>query len=242
MPASRYAKIVATLGPASSSDQQIEALIRGGVDVFRLNFSHGERAQHGLVIERVRAAADRLGRHIALLQDLQGPKIRTGRLQSSPVQLADGSELVITTRDVAGTAELLSTTYAGLPGDVRPGDSLLLDDGKIRLEVLAASGQELRARVVHGGPLGEHKGINLPGVRISAPSLTDKDRVDLAYGLERGVDYVALSFIREASEVRQARLYVEQELGTRVPLIVKLEKPEAIANLGATTLRMLSES
>jgi pyruvate kinase len=228
----RQTKIVATLGPASWSEQGIEALIRAGVDVFRLNFSHGEQQQHGQVIERVRAIAARLGRQIALLQDLQGPKIRTGRLESGPVELAEGSDVVITTRDLAGTAERFSTTYAGLPGDVRPGDTLLLDDGKLELEVLATDRQEVRARVVHGGPLGEHKGINLPGVRISSPSLTDKDRSDLAFGLERGVDYVALSFIRDAQEVHQAREYVEQ-LKKRVPLIVKLEKPEAIENLDA---------
>lgn len=229
----RRAKIVATLGPASSSEERIEALLRAGVDVVRLNFSHGTQAEHAERIGRVRAIAARLGRTVGILQDLQGPKIRTGRLaDGGPVSLVAGAELTITTRPVLGNAALVSTSYAALPGDVKPGDTLLLDDGKLRLTVLASARDSVRTRVENGGPLGEHKGINLPGVAVSAPALTDKDRDDLAFGLRQGVDFVALSFIRDAAEVHQARSLVESH-GARVPLIVKLEKPEAIERLDA---------
>jgi pyruvate kinase len=228
---SRRAKIVATLGPATSSDERIEALLRAGVDVVRLNFSHGTPAEHGERIVSVRGAAERIGRPVAVLQDLQGPKIRTGRLEGGgPVELMTGAQVVITTRDVLGNANLLSTTYEALPADVKPGDTLLLDDGRIRLSVLSAGTDELRARVEHGGPLGEHKGINLPGVAVSAPALTPKDRRDLEFGLAQGIDFVALSFIRSAAEVDGARQAIES-LGGRVPLIIKLEKPEAIEQL-----------
>jgi pyruvate kinase len=230
-PRRRRAKIVATLGPATASDERLEVLLRAGVDVVRLNFSHGTRAEHGERIERVRAIAERLERPVAVLQDLQGPKIRTGLLEGGgPVLLETGAEVTICTEDIRGTARRLSTTYEALPSDVKPGDTLLLDDGKIRLSVLSSGRDELRARVEHGGRLGEHKGINLPGVAVSAPALTDKDRADLEFGLSRQVDYVALSFIRTAAEVKEARKLVESR-GGRVPLIVKLEKPQAIENL-----------
>jgi pyruvate kinase len=230
-PPNRRAKIVATLGPATSSDERLEALLRAGVDVVRMNFSHGTKAEHGDRIARVRAAADRMGRPIAVLQDLQGPKIRTGRLEGGgPVVLPTGAQVVITSRDVVGNANLLGTTYKGLPADVRPGDSLLLDDGRIRMRVVSTGAEEVLARVEHGGTLGQHKGINLPGVAVSAPALTPKDKVDLEFGLDNGVDYVALSFVREAAEVHAAREFLESR-GTEVPLITKLEKPEAIEKL-----------
>ena len=233
MSRSRYAKIVATLGPATATAARIEALIEAGVDVFRLNFSHGERAQHGQLIELVRSAADRIGRPVAILQDLQGPKIRTGRLEQGPVELATDSTVVLTTRDLAGNARRISTTYAGLPRDVAPGDTILLDDGRIRLRVAASRDDEVETVVEHGGRLSEHKGINLPGVRVSTPALTEKDREDLAFGVERGVDFIALSFVREAAEVHQAREFIEKRLQARLPIVSKLEKPEAIENLDA---------
>ena len=229
----RRAKIVATLGPATGSEQRLEALLRAGGDVVRLNFSHGERAEHVERIRLVRAVAQRVGRTIAVLQDLQGPKVRVGRLAGGgPVELADGAVVTITTSDEVGSAARFSTTYSDLARDVAAGDPLLLDDGRLRLRVVSTDGRELQARVEHGGPLGEHKGINLPGTAISAPALTEKDRVDLKAGLEHGVDFVALSFIRTAAEVAEARAFVES-LGARVPLIVKLEKPQAIHDLDA---------
>jgi pyruvate kinase len=230
---SRQVKIVATLGPATDSEERIEALMRSGLDVVRLNFSHGTQEEHGVHIARVRAVAARLGRPIAILQDLQGPKIRTGLLEGGgPVTLQTGTQIVITTRQVPGNDNLLSTTYPALPSDVQPGDPILLDDGKLRLRVISSGAEDILARVEHGGPLGEHKGINLPGVKVSAPALTDKDRADLAFGLSQGVDYVALSFVRAAADLQEARRAVEA-LGGKVPLITKLEKPEAIEQLDA---------
>jgi pyruvate kinase len=229
----RRAKIVATLGPATDADGKLEALLEAGVDVVRLNFSHGTQSEHAERIRRVRAIAERLGRPVAIMQDLQGPKIRTGKLVGGkPVELERGAELRITTRPVIGTADCVSTTYQGLPGDCRPGDAVLLNDGRIRLTVLESDEAEVRTLVTDGGVLGEHKGINLPGVAVSAPAITEKDQDDLAFGLEQGVDFVALSFVREAADVQQARAFVERR-GKAVPLIAKLEKPQAIEQLDA---------
>jgi pyruvate kinase len=230
----RRTKIVATLGPATSAPERIDALLRAGVDVVRLNFSHGDHAEHAALHARVRAAAAALGRPVAIMQDLQGPKIRIGALEGGdPIPLDDGSELTITAEPgVVGRSGLVSTTYAHLAEDLHPGDRLLLDDGLLELRVLASEPPAVRTVVVHGGLLGEHKGINLPGVAISAPALTDKDREDLAFGLELGVDYVALSFVRRAEEVADARALIRAR-GANVPLIVKLEKPEAIEQLDA---------
>ena len=222
---------MATIGPATDSDERLEALIAGGADVMRLNFSHGTQEEHGQRIARIRAIADRLGRPVAVLQDLQGPKIRIGRLENGrPVQLDPGAEVTITTRDVVGTAERLSTTYDALARDVQTGDRLLLDDGRLRLVVLSTDDHELRARVEHGGLLAEQKGINLPGVAVSAPALTAKDQADLEFGIRHDVDYVALSFVRTAADVEQARDFLKAR-GARIPLIAKLEKPEAIENI-----------
>ena len=227
----RRAKIVATLGPATDAEGTLEALLRAGVDVVRLNFSHGTQAEHAERARRVRAAAEKLDRPIAIMQDLQGPKIRTGRLiDGRPVELRQGAELRITTRPVAGTAERVSTTYPALPRDCRPGDTLLLNDGRIRLTVLESSADEVRARIDDGGLLGEHKGINLPGVAVSAPALTDKDQEDLVFGMQLGVDFVALSFVREATDLHLARAFIEQR-GRSILLIAKLEKPQAVERL-----------
>ncbi len=226
----RRAKIIATLGPATDGLER--DLVAAGLDVARLNFSHGEPEEHARRCRAVRAAAQELGRSVAVLQDLQGPKIRIGRLAGGgPVMLTPGQQLSITTQDVLGTADRISTTYQGLPRDVKPGDTLLLDDGRLRLVATAVGDDEVQARVEEGGLLGEHKGINLPGVAISAPALTDKDRADLRFGLdELEVDYVALSFIRSGDEVREARELV-RHLGHDTPLVAKLEKREAIEHL-----------
>ncbi|MBE3559258.1 MAG: pyruvate kinase [Ktedonobacteraceae bacterium] len=238
----RRTKIVCTIGPATSSEEQLERLMRAGMNVARLNFSHGTQEGHAVVIERIRRIAARLGYAIAILQDLQGPKIRTGSLlDGGPVQLADGSQVTITTRDVVGTAETISTTYRQLPQDVKVGDRILLNDGLLELRVLEKDATDVRCLVVHGGMLGEHKGINLPGVAVSAPALTEKDRDDLRFGVRHDVDYIALSFVRRPQDILEAKrsireLQLEQNGGDRknlvpIPLIAKLEKPEAIAHL-----------
>ncbi len=227
----RRVKIVATLGPAT--DGRECELVEAGLDVARLNFSHGTAEEHARRCEAIRDAARSLGRSVAIMQDLQGPKIRVGALENgAPVQLTDGCELVITTQEgFVGTAERVGCTYANLAHDVRAGDRILLDDGRIRLTALTVSDGQVLTRIEVGGPLGEHKGINLPGVSVSAPAVTDKDQQDMAFGLqELGVDYVALSFVRTADEVGAARERMRR-LGRVVPLVVKLEKGEAIDNL-----------
>ena len=235
----RRTKIVCTIGPATSSEAQLEALILAGMNVARLNFSHGEREEHAAVIERVRALSERLNTPVAILQDLQGPKIRTGTLKGGqPVTLVDGATFTITSREIEGSAEEVSTTYKPLPQDVKIGDRILLDDGLLELLVLSSNDTDVQTRVVHGGVLKEHKGINLPGVAVSAPALTEKDLADLRFGLQHNVDYVALSFVRRPQDMIEARTSVHRfqaELGQddrqAVPLIAKLEKPEAIAHL-----------
>ncbi|MEI6310406.1 MAG: pyruvate kinase, partial [bacterium] len=228
----RRTKIVATLGPASDSEETLRGLIRGGVDVVRLNFSHGRAEEHQARLELVRRLAAEEGRAVAILQDLQGPKIRTGRLVGGgPVQLVEGAFLTLSNEPMEGTAERVSTSYPSLPEDVKQGDRILVDDGLLELRVEAVTGGEVRTEVMHGGPLGEHKGINLPGVAVSAPALGEKDLRDLALGLQMGVDYVALSFVREAEDLRKLRRVIEAA-GSDTPIIAKLEKPEALAQLG----------
>jgi pyruvate kinase len=231
----RRAKIVVTLGPASSEAEVIHQLFLSGADVARLNFSHGQPEEHALAIERVRAASRRLGRAVALLQDLQGPKIRTGPLAAGRegVALERGAEIVVTSEgEFPGDAHRISTTYAHLGEDVRPGDRLLVDDGLIELRVLATDGVRVRCEVVEGGILREHKGINLPGVALRAEALSEKDRADLAFGLARGVDYVGLSFVRSAADVQRCRTEMEKA-GRVVPIVAKIEKPEAIDRFDA---------
>ena len=243
----RRTKIVCTIGPATSSEEQLEQLMRAGMNVARLNFSHGTHPEYELVLDRIRTISVRLGCAIAILQDLQGPKIRTGTLEGGqPVLLADGARLTITTRDVVGNAETISTTYKQLPQDVKGGDRILLDDGLLELRVLGSDETEVQCLVVHGGVLKEHKGINLPGVAVSASALTEKDRNDLKFGVRHGVDYVALSFVRRPEDIVEARALIRQlqaeqgreqaqcrdaSLPPSVPLIAKLEKPEAVARL-----------
>ncbi len=231
----RRAKIVATIGPSSAGSDGIHKLLELGVDVARLNFSHGNPEEHADVLDRIRAASRRLQRAVAVLQDLQGPKIRTGPLAAGRrgVELRPGGEIVITTEgEVPGDETLVSTTYPHLAADVRPGDRMLVDDGLLELRVLATDGVRVRAEVVEGGVLGEHKGINLPGVAVRAEALSDKDRSDLSFGLAHGVDFVALSFVRAAEDVAQCRREMERA-GRVVPIVAKIEKPEALESLDA---------
>jgi pyruvate kinase len=230
----RHTKIIATLGPATASDASVRALIAAGVDVFRLNFSHGTHATHAAQIARVRAAAREADRPVAILQDLSGPKIRIGRLAGGqPIALQNGDELRIAAGDFEGRAGRVSTTYAALPRAVRPGDTLLLDDGRIQLRVEDTDGTELRATVVDGGPLGEHKGINAPGVPLPSVGLTAKDQVDLRFGVQAGVDLLALSFVQGAEDLRAARASLREAGAPDIPLIAKLERPEAIDRIDA---------
>ena len=225
------AKIVCTLGPASSTPERIGELIDAGMSVARLNFSHGSHDDHARMLQIVRSEADRRGRSIAVLLDLQGPKIRIGKLANGQIELRPGAELTITTENILGDERRVSTTYAMLPTDVKPGDSILLDDGYLGLAVTAVSAHEVRTVVVTGGVLKNNKGINLPGVEVSAPALSDKDRIDIGFALRHNVDYVALSFVRRPEDVIEAKrlLTVDQ---VSIPVIAKIEKPQALERLG----------
>jgi pyruvate kinase len=229
----RRTKIVATIGPSSSSPEVIEQLIASGMDVARLNFSHGTHDEHAQRIRLLRELARKADHPLAILQDLQGPKIRTGRLEGGqPVRLRDGDRFVITTHDVVGTAERVGTTYTALPSDVDSGDRILLSDGLIELRVTAATGDEVQTSVVHGGELRERQGINLPGVKVSAPSLTEKDIADLEFGLAQGVDYVAISFVRRAADLHDVKERIKAA-GRNTPVVAKIEKPEALDDLAS---------
>lgn len=223
----RRAKIVATLGPATSSYEQIRAVLEAGVDVARMNLSHGSYDVHNEVYANVRRAADDTGKSVAVLVDLQGPKIRLGRFANGPHELAEGDILTITTEEVEGTKELVGTTFKGLPNDVKPGDFLLIDDGKVRVKVLDTDGVRVRTEVIVAGPVSNNKGINLPGVAVNVPALSEKDEADLRWGLALGADYIALSFVRNAEDVERVHEIMEEE-GRRVPVIAKIEKPQAV--------------
>jgi pyruvate kinase len=228
----RRTKIVATIGPASQSDATIRDLVAAGVDVFRLNFSHGTHASHGDVIARIRRIAADMGRTVALLQDLSGPKIRTGLLAGhQPIPLQAGDALVIAVGDFEGGPLRVSTTYRELPGLVKEGDTLLLDDGRLQLRVQSSTADEVHTTVVDGGQLGERKGINAPGVALPASGLTAKDRDDLTFGVGAGVDFVAMSFVQSAEDLRQARTALREAGAPDLPLVAKLERPEAISCL-----------
>jgi pyruvate kinase len=229
----RRTKIVATIGPASSSPEMIERLIAAGMDVARLNFSHGSHEDHARRIVLLREAAQKADRPLAILQDLQGPKIRTGSLEGGkPVQLHSSDTFTITIHEVVGTAARVSTTYTALPGDVQPGDRILLSDGLIELRVIDTNANEVRTTVVYGGELREHQGINLPGVNVSAPALTEKDIADLEFGLGQGVDYVAISFVRRAADLQDVKARIKAA-GKNTPVVAKIEKPEALNELAA---------
>src|SRR5689334_4963736 len=227
---SRRAKIVATLGPASSSPDQIGALVAAGLDVARLNMSHGDHDGHRAAYQAVRAAGDASGRSVGVLVDRQGPKIRLGRFAGGPVTLEAGQDFTITGEDVPGDQSEVSVSYPGLAADVRPGTRLLVDDGRVVLEVTAVQGLRVRTRVLTGGRVSDHKGLNLPGIKVSVPALTVKDADDLRWALGLRADLVALSFVQEADDAKPARAIMD-ELGVRLPLIAKIEKPQAVAAL-----------
>jgi pyruvate kinase len=228
----RRTKIIATVGPATSGEGPLRELIAAGVDIFRLNFSHGSHDAHGEVVARIRALAAEAGRSVALLQDLSGPKIRTGLMRDhAPIALSVGDELVIAVGNFLGGPGRVSTSYEYLPSLVKAGDMLLLDDGRIQLQVIESDRQQIRTAVVDGGVLGEHKGINAPGVPLPAAGLTEKDKADLAFGVRAGVDFVAMSFVLSADDLRQARAALREAGAPDLPLVAKLERPEAIAAL-----------
>ncbi|MCS7206543.1 MAG: pyruvate kinase [Dehalococcoidia bacterium] len=226
----RKTKIVATVGPASRSEETLARLIEAGVDVFRLNFSHGTWEEHGAVIDALRRLS-RAKRPVAILQDLQGPRLRTGPLEGGrPVTLKPGQQFTLTVEPIVGNDQKVSVSYPGLPQDVALGNRILLADGLLELEVVQTTPTEVITRVVRGGVLEERKGINVPGVQLAVPPTTEKDLRDLEFGVSKGVDWVALSFVRNAHDVRRAR-EILRTLGAQTPLIAKIERPEALRNL-----------
>lgn len=227
----RKTKIIATLGPASREPAVLERMIDAGMNVARINFSHSTHQEHAALIAQVREAAERKGRPVAILQDLQGPKIRTGPLaDGKAVELRAGRPFIITTDECPGDAERVSTSYAALPDDLRPGDRVLLSDGLMELRVVQVSGREVATEVVTGGLLRAHQGINLPGVALSAPALTEKDREDLAFGLAQDVDLMTLSFVRRAEDIREIKALIAAA-GRNIPVVAKIERAEALTEL-----------
>lgn len=224
-------KIVATVGPASSSKEMLRALIKEGVDVFRINFSHGNHEDKKLVIDRIRELNSEMGTHVAILMDLQGPKIRVNKMEDN-VELIQGQELVITTRELLGNNEIVSTSYKDLPKDVKPDERILIDDGKIELKVLEVRDIDIVTKVIYGGLLTSRKGINLPNSRVSAPSLTEKDLVDLEFGLQQDVNWVALSFVRKAQDIISLREILKKN-NSKARIVAKIEKPEALEDIDA---------
>ncbi|MBE9478471.1 MAG: pyruvate kinase, partial [Chloroflexi bacterium] len=230
----RNAKIIATVGPASSSRDQLKHLLQAGVDVIRLNFSHGNYDDHAKVIDEIRSLSKEEKRSLAILQDLQGPKLRTGMFEDGEaIFLSPGEQIILTGRDVIGTKDTIQVKYDSFAQDVNEGDRILLDDGRIELSVTSINGNDVATKVVFGGKLGNKKGINLPGVNLSAPSLTKKDLQDIEFGLEHDVDAIALSFVRSAEDIVSLREAISSSAhdGVTPLLIAKLEKPDAIDNL-----------
>ncbi|MGW3289859.1 pyruvate kinase [Streptomyces sp. NPDC001002] len=224
----RRAKIVCTLGPATDSYDQIKALVEAGMDVARFNLSHGSYAEHEERYQRVRKASDETGRSVGILADLQGPKIRLGRFTEGPVLLERGDTFIITVEEGAeGDRHSCGTTYAGLAGDVTPGERVLVDDGKVCLEVTTVDGPRVHTTVVEGGMVSDHKGLNLPGVAVSVPALSDKDEADLRWALRIGCDVIALSFVRSGKDIEDVHRIMDEE-GRRLPVIAKVEKPQAV--------------
>jgi pyruvate kinase len=226
-------KIVCTLGPASGTADVVTAMIREGMDVARINFSHGTHEEHRRTLRLIRSTAKKTGEPVTIIQDLQGPKIRIGELKTDRIELLSNEPVTLTTRNVKGDANILSTTYQHLPQDVKHGDRILLDDGKIELRVEGVEPHDVHLRIVTGGFLTAHKGINLPGIAVSAPSLTEKDKEDLLFAFEHDVDYVALSFVRRAHDIATLRDFIIENgpKGRKIPIIAKIEKAEAITNI-----------
>ena len=232
MGVTRRAKIVCTLGPATSSPERIRGLVEAGMDVARLNFSHGSHADHEQVYHLVRQAAERAGRAVAILADLQGPKIRLGRFADGPHEWRTGDSVVITSDDILGSKDRVSCTYRKLPQEVQPGDRLLIDDGRVAIEVSAVNGNDIRCLVTEGGPVSNNKGVSLPNVAVSVPALSEKDAEDLRFALGLGVDLVALSFVRSPEDIKLVQA-IMQEVGVHRPVLAKVEKPEAVTHLEA---------
>ncbi len=226
----RRAKIVCTMGPAVDSPEKVQELIAAGMNMARLNLSHGGHPEHQARLDRVRQAAKEAGVPIAILVDLQGPKIRLARFKAGPHDLARGDVFTITTDEVEGTKERVGTTYKGLPGDCKPGDRILIDDGKVTVEVVEVKGNDVVTKVIEPGAVSNNKGINLPGVAVSVPALSEKDMDDLRWGLKAGADFIALSFVRSADDIVDVHRIMD-EIGIRIPVIAKIEKPQAVANL-----------
>ena len=226
----RRAKIVCTLGPAVESPEKVRELIAAGMNMARLNLSHGSYEEHQGRLDRVRAAAKESGKAIAVLVDLQGPKIRLARFENGPHELARGDIFTITTDEVSGTKERVGTTYKGLPGDCKAGDRILIDDGKVTVEVVEVKGNDVVTKCIQPGFVSNNKGINLPGVAVSVPAMSEKDEDDLRWGLRAGADFIALSFVRNAADIKDVHAIMD-EVGIRVPVIAKIEKPQAVANL-----------
>ena len=226
-------KIVATLGPASSDKEILRQMFEAGVNVCRLNFSHGAYEDHASVVKTIRELNDETGLNVAILADLQGPKIRTNEMENNGVELINGSEVLIVTEKVLGTAQKFSINYADLPKDVKPGERILLDDGKLALEVISSDGsKEIKVKVIHGGILSSKKGVNFPNTKISMPSLTSKDLLDLQFALEQDVDWVGLSFVRSARDIIELKHIIAGEK-RKAKVIAKIEKPEAIDDIDA---------
>ena len=226
----RRAKIVCTLGPAVESPEKVRELIAAGMNMARLNLSHGSYEEHQHRLDQVRAAAGETGVPIAILVDLQGPKIRLARFKDGPHDLSRGDIFTITTDEIEGTKERVGTTYKGLPGDCKPGDRILIDDGKVTVEVTEVKGNDVITKVIEPGAVSNNKGINLPGVAVSVPALSEKDIDDLRWGLRAGADFIALSFVRNADDIKDVHRIMDEE-GIRVPVIAKIEKPQAVENL-----------
>ena len=226
----RRAKIVCTLGPAVDSPEKIRDLIAAGMNMARLNLSHGGYVEHQKRLDQVRTAADNAGVPIAILVDLQGPKIRLGRFKDGPHDLERGDVFTITTDEIEGSKDRVGTTYKGLTGDCKPGDRILIDDGKVTVEVSSIVGNDVITRVIEPGTVSNNKGINLPGVAVSVPALSEKDIDDLRWGLNAGADFIALSFVRSAEDITDVHRIMDEE-GIRVPVIAKIEKPQAVENL-----------
>ena len=226
----RRAKIVCTMGPAVESTEKVKALIDAGMNMARLNLSHGSYVEHQGRLDLVRAAAKAAGRPVAILVDLQGPKIRLARFIAGPHELARGDIFTITTDDVEGTKDRVGTTYKGLPGDCRAGDHILIDDGKVTVEVIEVKGNDVITKVTEPGTVSNNKGINLPGVAVSVPAMSEKDIEDLRWGLHAGADFIALSFVRDAADIKDVHKIMDEE-GIRLPVIAKIEKPQAVTNI-----------
>lgn len=226
----RRAKIVCTLGPAVESVEKITELIDAGMNMARLNLSHGSHDEHQKRVDLVRSAAKKANKAVAILVDLQGPKIRLGRFSSGPHELSRGDIFTITTNDTGGTKDKVSTTYKGLPGDCKAGDLIMIDDGKVSVQVVQVKGSDVITKVIQPGMVSNNKGINLPGVAVSLPALSEKDIADLRWGLQAGVDFIALSFVRNAADIKDIHK-IMNEVGVKVPVIAKIEKPQAVENL-----------